>query len=68
MPVQEKSLLKRVVYNRLGMFMVLWTETVVNQVLCSSRLPMIQSFQSFVLHPLQHQETNQTDEKKRFNL
>lgn len=25
---------------------------------------MIQSFQSFVLHPLQHQETNQTDGKK----
>lgn len=25
---------------------------------------MIQPFQSFVLHLLQHQETNQTDEKK----
>ena len=28
---------------------------------------MIQSFQSFVLHPLQHQQTNPTDEKKRFH-
>lgn len=63
MPVEKVSVLKTVDCTQTGDVQGV-AETVVNQVLYSSRLFMIQSFQSFVLHPLQHQETNQTDEKQ----
>ena len=63
MPVKKVSVLKTVDCTQTGDVHGV-AETVVNYVLCSGRLFMIQSFQSFVLHSLQHQETNQTDENK----